>query len=308
MISKYIVYITVVFVAGLASCAQLKSTNIVSETKKSVKIPFTISTANNIIFHAVLNDKDTLKLFFDTGGTSIVLKKSAITERTSLLTDSNPDSAGFIYNPYDEINSLTIGELRWEGLAVFPARLGPEEADGHFGWNLFENKVVEIDYENQFIAVSDDLLNSTEGFAKLKIEYTHTLFCIDATISVKGNDYRARYLFDTGFQRAIILDKDLRKKNKFPQDLPVIKESKLKNGAGVEFVNYVVNVDEIKLGTSTAKNVPVQLLSTPNPARFKTHILGGELLKRFNTILDFRHNFVYLKPNSLLGLPYADAS
>lgn len=299
---------SLVFITGLTSCAHLKNSKLVSEIEAPVKIPFTISKANNIIFHAILNHKDTLNLFFDTGGTALVLKTSAITERTSLLTDSNPDSTELLYNPYEERNALTIGGLCWEELAVFPSRVGPEEADGHFGWDLFKNKVVEIDYDNQFISVSDDLVKSTESYSKLRIEYTHTLFCIEVTISVKGENYKARYLFDTGFQRAVILDKDLRKKNKFPQDLPVIKESKLRNGAGEEFVNYVVNVDEIKFGKNNVKNVPVQLLSTPNPARFKTHILGGELLKRFNTILDFKNNYVYLKPNSLMALPYVDAS
>ena len=54
-------------------------------------------------------------------------------------------------------------------------------------------------------------------------------------------------------------------------------------------------------------NIPMQLMTTANPARFKTHILGNEVIKRFNTILDFQNNYVYLKSNNLFDLPYKDA-
>ena len=57
-----------------------------------------------------------------------------------------------------------------------------------------------------------------------------------------------------------------------------------------------------------AQGVLAQKLSGNNPARFKTHILGNDVLKRFNTILDFQHNYIYLRPNRLVNLPYADAS
>ncbi|MEO0403471.1 MAG: hypothetical protein AAF193_01230 [Bacteroidota bacterium] len=86
----------------------------------------------------------------------------------------------------------------------------------------------------------------------------------------------------------------------------MIKESKLVNGQGTEFVNRVVNVDAFCFDQSCANQVPVQLLSTPNPAQFETHILGNELLKRFNTVLDFQSGYVYMKPNSLMSTSYSD--
>ena len=73
-------------------------------------------------------------------------------------------------------------------------------------------------------------------------------------------------------------------------------------------MNQVVEINKIGFDNICANHIPVQLLSTPNPARFKTHILGNELLKRFITALDFQNDFVYMKPNSLMGLPYIDAS
>ena len=81
----------------------------------------------------------------------------------------------------------------------------------------------------------------------------------------------------------------------------------MKNGQGKEIPVITVNNEKLNLGMETLLDIPVQLLATGNPARFKTHILGNEVLKRFNTILDFQHNVVYLKANTLFNLPYHDA-
>lgn len=270
-------------------------------------LPFVISEANNIIFEAVLDGKDTVDFFFDTGGTDLVMRHSAVKNNTSLLDGRNESYNEENFVPLEGLYSLAMGNLSWDSLTIYPTAVGPEEAAGHFGWDLFSDKVVELDYDNRQMIVHNELPSNLDDYAKLKIEYTHTLFCIQGNIKVGGKEFPNRYLFDTGFQRAVILDKDLREKSSFPDTLPVIRESVLRNSQGTEFVNRVVNIDQICFEGACASNVPIQLLSTPNPARFETHILGNELLKRFNTILDFQNGFVYMKGNSLMGLPYRDA-
>ncbi|MEL7223083.1 MAG: hypothetical protein AAGJ93_17295 [Bacteroidota bacterium] len=269
---------------------------------------FELTAGNNIVFKSILNEKDTVDLFLDTGGTELVLKHSVIKEKTALLEGQNENYREENYEPLEELSSLSLGAMRWDSLTIYPTTLLPKEADGHFGWNLFEGKVVELDYDKQLMIIHTSLPPALEGYAKLEIEYINTLFCINGKIQVGEKNYLGRYLFDTGFQRAVIMDKELKEESGFPSDLPVIKESRLRNSAGTEFVNQVVAVDEICFNQICASQVPVQLLSTPNPARFKTNILGNELLKRFNTYLDFQNHFVYLKPNSLMELAYEDAS
>ncbi|MEM9052195.1 MAG: hypothetical protein AAGC47_09110 [Bacteroidota bacterium] len=297
----------------MTSCGVRPSSEVAEEVETEIPTPdtlqFKISDANNIIFQAVLDDKDTLDLFFDTGGTELVLTYDGIREQTTLLKTDNNQVKEDEFAIFDEKTySLSLGNLSWDSLYVYPFPVGPEEAAGHFGWDLFENKIVEVDYDKGLMIVHSDMDKDLGNYAKLEIEYTHTLFCIQGSISQGESNFPNRYLFDTGFQRAVIMDKDLRAKSGFPIDLPVIKESRLQNSAGTEFVNQVVKVDQVCFGDACASEVPVQLFGAPNPARFETHILGSELLKRFNTILDFQNDFVYLKPNSLMDLPYADAS
>lgn len=296
-------------VTVLSSCFQSDSK---TQSKKAVSgldtIPFTISEGNNFIFQTILNNTDTVDMYFDSGGTDLVLLHEGIKEKTSLLDGKNEDYKEEDFVPLEDGNTLTIGSHTFDSLTLYPASVGAQEAVGHFGWNLFEDKVVEMNFDDQFMILHDTQIEIPNGYTKLEIEYINTLFCVKATAKAGGKSFPNRYLHDTGFQRAIVYDKDLRADENFPDDLPVLKESVLRNSMGDKFVNKVVHADRLCFGEICIEKVPMQLIVLPNPARFKTNILGGELLKRFNTIMDFQNGFVYLKPNSLVDLPYADAS
>ena len=93
----------------------------------------------------------------------------------------------------------------------------------------------------------------------------------------------------------------------YPKDLKIIKKVMMKGGQGQEIPVITVNNEKLNLGKQSLLNIPVQLLTTKSAVSYRAHILGNEVLKRFNTVFDFQNNVVYLKPNSLLNLPYIDA-
>jgi len=299
-----------VFVLLIMGCSTATK-SIISKEHNAIQndtIPFVLTNGNNILFKAKLNNIDTLDLYFDTGGTELILTHDAIKQRTSLLADGkNKSYQGQDYETLDGYGSLSLGNQNWDSLYIFPVTLGPENTDGHFGWNLFKNKIVELDYNNLLMIVHETL-PSTVGYEKVQMEVKNTLLITETEVEANGKNYKNQYMFDSGFQRAVVMDKDLRKDEGFPEDLPVLKESVLRNSQGTKFVNKVVNVEKLCFENLCVNNVPVQLIALPNPAGFKTHILGNELLKRFNTIYDFKTMVVYLKPNQLINEPYADAT
>ena len=271
-------------------------------------IPFILTEQNNIKIQVRLNEKDTLDLHFDTGGTGIVLTHDAIKNKTNLLADKGESFKTRDYAPFNDANTLQIGNLKWQGLPIYPVSLTPKGTDGHFGWDLFDGRMVELDYEKEIMIVHSSLPNKPKGYSKLKMEHINTLFCVKGKLKVKGKKYENLFLFDTGYQRTILLDSILMKEQSFPKDLPVIKTTTLRNGQGKVFHTKIINSEQMIFGKSIASNIPTQLLNTANPAHFKVHILGNELLKRFNTILDFQQDCVYLKTNDLMKLSYIDAS
>ncbi|WP_160715963.1 hypothetical protein [Chitinophaga solisilvae] len=256
-------------------------------------IPFELTAWNNIKIKAVINGKDTIYLKFDSGATGLLLTNDILQRK--------------IQTPDILHNRLQIGNLSWDSLHVYEVVLSGQGTDGRFGWDLFDGKIVEIDYDRHIFVVHSRMPAIGKGYTKLPIEYTHYSICVQGTLEVQRKKYTSRFLFDNGYQRTIMLDTTIMREQQYPQDLEIIRKVVMKNGQGEEIPVITVNNEKLMLGALPLYNIPVQLMATANPARFKTHILGNEVLKRFNTLLDFQHHVIYLKPNSLQDLPYIEA-
>ena len=270
-------------------------------------IPFELTAYNNIKIKVRLNGVDSLDLKFDSGTTGLLLTHEAIAEKTTLLADGKETRPTQNYVKLKKLAFLEIGALRWDSLEVYPVRHTGQGTDGRFGWDLFAGKIVELDYDKSLMKIHHQM-PKLEGFTTAKMNRVKTLFCLDGQIVIDQKEYPGPFLFDTGYQRALLLDSILMQEQNFPNDLSVIKVNRLTNGAGKVFITKVVEVPSLALAGQEANQIPTQLLNTHNPAGFKTHILGNELLKRYNTFLDFKDWQIFLKENSLIALPYSDAS
>lgn len=282
------------------------SQRVSKNTEAKETLPFVLSPFNNIIFKAVLNETDTLNLKFDTGATGLLLTHDAILGKTHLL-ENKPDSFETQnYVPLEKLATLQLGGLSWDSLEVFPVRHSGQGSDGRFGWDLFKDNVVILDYDNSEMTVQDTLPNLA-GYTSTKIINSHGAFCLEGTLSLKDTVLKGGFLFDTGYQKALLLDSTIGSNTDLIKGLKVITVNKLRNGAGKVFITKLVELPAMELAKHSLVNIPTQLLNTSNPASFQTHILGNELLKRFNTVFDFKEMQLYLKPNSLWNLPYDDA-
>ena len=290
----------------LSSCGvQLKHNSISSNIEKN-SIPFELSKYNNLIFKTVLNGKDTLNLKFDSGTTGLLLTHEAIREKTNLLSYEKGSIPTQNYVKLTALVSLQIGQLSWDSLEVYPVTHSGQGTDGRFGWDLFKNKIVILDYDNMEMSVQEQLPDVSK-FTFSKLNEAKTVLTIDGEIIVRNKKYKGPFLFDTGYQKALLLDSILMEEQSFPKDLPLLRVNKLRNGAGDVFITKVVEVPSLTIAGQDLYKIPTQLLNTNNPANLKVHILGNELLKRFNTVLDFKNMMVYFQKNSLFKLKYSDA-
>ena len=293
---------------NLISCKNSEKHPIRNTDQKGILIPFELTEYNNIKIKTILNGRDTLNLKFDSGTTGLLLTHKAIKEKTNLLKNNiEEDTITYNYVKLKALASLEVGKLKWENLEVYPVQHSGQGTDGRFGWDLFKNKVLSIDYDKNVLIVYDEL-PEISNYTKSKLEKVETLLCLNGTIKVNNTNYSNRFLFDTGYQRALLLDSVIVYEQSFPKNLDVIKTNQLRNGAGEIFITKVVEIPSLTISGQTITKFPTQILNRENPAGFKTHILGNELLKRFNTILDFRNETIYLEKNNLFELPYVDAS
>ncbi|MGQ2983023.1 hypothetical protein [Flavobacterium sp.] len=253
-------------------------------------IPFVMNSQNTIYVKAILNATDTLSLNFDTGTTELVLTKETL---------KNKIRSGV--KLYNTPQSLKIGSRDYSVNAYDAEKTG-HDTDGRFGWDLFDGMIVELNYDRRLMIVHSEMpksIKKNKGYAKLNITYFSHIFFVEGTLIQSGRKNTDLFLFDTGYQRTAMLDNDLLKQNGFPAEkMEVIKKVVMYGAQGNEVPVITSNLEALKLGKYTLPDVPAQLLTTNKPLRgANIHLLGNEVLKRFNIVLDFQENIVYLKPN-----------
>jgi hypothetical protein len=194
---------------------------------------------------------------------------------------------------------------------VYDAELTAQETDGRFGWDLFKNKIVELDYDKRFLIVHSRLparVATNKHYTKVALTFSKDLLLLPSSIAQSGVVNKELFLFDTGYQRTAMLDEELLQQGGFPTGkMAVIKKVVMKGAQGNEIPVLTTNLARLRIGKYTLKNVPVQLLTTNKPLKNKNiHILGNEVLKRFNTFLDLQANVVYLQPNHFYHASYIE--
>ncbi|PJJ66925.1 hypothetical protein [Chryseobacterium geocarposphaerae] len=261
-------------------------------------IPFILTEQNNIKIKGKLNKKYDVDLMFDTGASGFYLIKDAIKRYL------NPNGLQLTMKDISD-NDFKIGNLEWQHEQVYPIETTGHGCEGMFGWDTFDGKVVEIDYDKNMIIVHSQRPEISKDYEKFEMELMKEHFCINAEMEVNNKKFKSRFLFDSGFQKTLMLDNALIKKSGYPKaELPVIAKTVMYNSNKDEIPVETVLNEKLIFGKYVLKNVPAQINSYSQPAGFSTHFLGGEVLKRFNTIIDFQENVVYLKPNHLFNEAY----
>ncbi|MDI1318025.1 clan AA aspartic protease [Flavobacterium sp.] len=278
----------------------LSTINTFSQTiKLSDTIEMHINKHNTMFVNAIFNEKDTLKLNFDTGTTELILTNDVLNNKLKSKTEL-----------YNKLYNLQIGNIQYKS-KVYNAELSGQGTDGRFGWDFFKENIVEINYDKGYLIIHSELpqyVKFDKKFTKLKIEMWKDLFFIKCEIKENGIINNNLFLFDTGFQRTAMLDNDLLKEGQFPTEkMKIIKKVIMKGAKGNEIPVITANLQKLQIGKYILKTIPVQITTTQKPLKDKNvHILGNEILKKFTVFLDFKNNIVYMKPSKFYNEKYID--
>nr|WP_067059404.1 hypothetical protein [Mucilaginibacter sp. L294] len=270
-------------------------------------VPFILTADNAISIKTILNDTDTLLLHFDASSFDFHFTQNAILKKTRLLANHADALAGKATPNYNKLNKaakLQMGSLVWHNVEVLPTKITADGMDGRFGWNLFEGKQVELDYDKNIMIVHSRLPKALKGYVKSKIGFARSFPYINGTFEIDGKKYTGNFTMDTGSGQALILDSAWVSNQHFPKDLKLIKSSILRDPRGNQYEIKIVQAPLYRLNGFALSNIPTLLLAGKNPMGFEINYLGNDLMKRFNMILDFEKDNIYLKPNKLTPLKY----
>lgn len=251
-------------------------------------IGFELTPFNNIKVKALLNGEDSIYFNFDSGATGLYLTKKAIQKYF------NPNNFPLTMADLSE-NTFRLGDIEWTKQQIYPIEITSQETDGMFGWDLFDGKIIEINYDKNVMTVHSKLPQLDNAYERFAIEYMKEHFRIEIAFIANKKKIKGKFLFDTGFQKACLLDRDLLVSSSInTNELKVLANAVLLNSRKEEIHLKTVAIDAFIFGKYILKNVPSELNDYSKPALYDTHFLGCDILKRFNVILDFQNDFVYL--------------
>ena len=165
---------------------------------------------------------------------------------------------------------------------------------GVIGANLLRKAYWEIDYEKQMIKFSDKLENLTPTQNHIELNLISKGWGL-VKLNVIINNKREELIFDTGSSGSITLpDSSFKNFNLMEYDTYVCRDFKNKK----IYNNYTALLDNVKFGSYNFRNKFISF------ERGVSKLLGNQFLEKYNVIIDWNKNKLFLKEinNQILEL------
>lgn len=279
------------------------------------RVPMELLTGGVIILQAQFANKpDTLNFILDTGSGGISLDSTTCRYFALTPTPSNRTIRGiagvrqvsFLNHQQLKLPRLTIDSLNFHVndysllTSVYGVRI-----DGIIGYSVLSRYILKVNYDSAYV----------EFWTRGTLRYPRGGFLLRPLIStlpvtiarVKDvEDYTTRFLFDMGAGLNMMLSSD------FVKDSALLSRkrrlfTKQAEGLGGKVDMQMTVIREVKLGPYKFRSVPIYIFDdeyniTSYP--YLGGIIGNDLLRRFNIILNYEKRDFYLMPNSHFNDPF----
>ena len=273
------------------------------------RVPFSQLTGGIVILRARLgNFPDTLSFVLDTGSSGISLDsttaeilelKPTPTERT-IRGIAGIRKVSFLYNQQLHFPGLVIDNLDFHinDYSILTAVYG-ERIDGIIGYSVLSRYIMKLDYDSLKL----------DFYSKGTIRYPRGGFLLKPSVNMlvaqtakvrDAETINSRFLYDMGAGVCMLLTKD------FVNDSDFISKKRkrwIKEGEGLggKIDMELTVIKEVKLGPYRFRNVPVYIFDDVNNVTSYPYLgglIGNDILRRFNIILNYEKSDIYLIPNT----------
>ena len=257
---------------------------------------------------------DSLNFILDTGSGGISLDSTRVTELGLKPEPSDKSIRGiagirkvsFLYNQKLKLPNLTIDSLNFHvnNYDILTNVYG-ERIDGIIGYSVISKYIIKLNYDSSIV----------EFWSKGAIKYPRGGYLLRPFIStlpvqgVRVRDERtinSRFLYDIGAGMNMIFSTD------FINDSSLLSKkrklyAKEAEGLGGKIDMAITVIKEVKLGPYRFRNVPVYIFddifnATSYP--YLGGLIGNDLLRRFNVVMNYDRREIHLLPNSHFNDPF----
>ena len=270
-------------------------------------IPFTIGRDLKIHIEGRINGSTPLDLLFDTGADTLALYPSGFAKSSQVRIDGTVKNAGIggvVTCSTSSDNRVKFGTLCWDHESILLIDKQVDQADGIIGHNLFEDKVVEIDYDARLLRLSEVVPERARLWTALPIRFTGTLPALQARIDGGPEHFAEWLILDTGSDLSVHLNRRLSETHRLHGAMKRLGSSGAAGTGDGMIRNEIVLLPRLALGAEELRDLPIHIEEPSSSATESGSRLGMDVLKRFNIVLDFRNNVAYLSRSSLYDDPY----
>ncbi len=283
-------------------------------------LPFRQLTGGVLIVQAQIDTfPDTLNFILDTGSGGISLDSSTCRRLhlQTVLSDQFIRGIGgirrlsFAYNntlvlPNMRVDSLDFHVMNYSFISsVYGIRI-----DGIIGYSLMKDYILKIDYDQKKIFIFTPGRYVYEKGGWLFHPLLRQIPVFPALINNKTGPIHKRYYFDVGAGLCLMLS------DQFVKDSGLFESPKQRRHkfiptetqgfAGAMMMTETV-IGKVQLGPYKFKKVPVYLfddVSNVTSYPLLGGLVGNDLLRRFNTTLNYPQGEIYLRPNEQFKEPF----
>ena len=299
----------------VATGARAQEEFIPPPSQELTTLPFSLAAESVILVKGILvGTPDTLNFILDTGSSGISLDSTTASSLGFVPEESDINIRGiagvrkakFLYAKQLKLNELIVDSLNfhindYEFLSyVYGARI-----DGVIGYSLLSRYILKIDYDDQEMTIcSQGTIKYPRGGHLLR-PFIRTLPVHSAQLK-DHRRIRSRFLFDIGAGLSLVLSKE------FETDSSVMRKKRKRfpieaHGVGGKLGMEMTLVKDFRLGPYRFRNVPTMIFEdefnvTSYP--YLGGLIGNQILKRFNLIINYQRREIHLKPNSLYREPF----
>ena len=262
------------------------------------EIPFRLTKYNNILVPVIINQKDTVQLMLHTGSDYITIIDDSYKKMKSISisdTLNNVTSwAGYSDMKMSQNNVIKLVDEEFSKIPIFIDKQSGHESDGKIGLKFFEGKYLEINFDENKLFVYDKAPTKLKKYTKLNSRYSQETLYIKAFPFIDKKPVETEFMIHTGFSGALMISDDFAKEYKLLEKFEIIGESKLSDAAGNVILSKKSILPDFELANQTFKNVPMSFFDSTIKIQHK-NIMGGDLIKRFNLILNPEKDILYAK-------------
>ncbi len=278
-------------------------------------VPFFQLTGGILILQAKLSTfPDTLNFVLDTGSSGISLDSTTLdylglkptpTDRT-IRGIAGIRKVSFLFNESLHFPGITVDSLDFHisDYSALTAVYG-ERIDGIIGYSILSRYIIKIDYDSMRLTFcTNGMTRYPKGGFILNPTFNRL---VSQPLRVKDNKtIHSNFLFDLGAGLCMLFSKE------FVEDSSLIHRKRKRwakegEGLGGKVDMQLTVIKEVKIGPYKFRRVPVYVFDDVyNVTSYPSMggLIGNDLMRRFNVILNYYKGDIYISPNKRYKEPF----